>query len=113
MPLLVEAYTQRRASIETAPFSPEIVLVQNHGMGQWLKLELAQHQGIAANISAELPGTYITGLYHQFLRTPVEKESAYSRNILTWHIMDVLNSAGTANKKSNAFRHNKLKNLKP
>ena len=103
MPLLVESYTQRRASIETAPFSPEIVLVQNHGMGQWLKLELAQHQGIAANISAELPGTYITGLYHQFLRTPVEKESAYSRNILTWHIMDVLNSTGTANKISNPF----------
>ena len=103
MPLLVDAYTQRRSSTEATPFTPEIVLIQNHGMGQWLKLELAQHLGIAANISAELPGTYITGLYHQFLRTPVEKESAYSRNILTWHIMDVLTSTQKSDRTSKRF----------
>lgn len=89
---LVDAFSHRRASNRLSPFSQELVLVQNHGMGQWLKLELAQQQGIAANISTELPGTFITGLYHQFLNSPIEKESGYSKNILTWHIMNILRS---------------------
>jgi exodeoxyribonuclease V gamma subunit len=89
---LVDAFSHRRESNRLSPFSQELVLVQNHGMGQWLKLELAQQHGIAANISTELPGTFITGLYHQFLKAPIEKDSGYSKNVLTWHIMSVLKS---------------------
>ncbi|MFP3436135.1 exodeoxyribonuclease V subunit gamma, partial [Paraburkholderia sp. SIMBA_061] len=35
------------------PLSPEILVVQNHGMGQWLSLYRAKRQGIAANMMFE------------------------------------------------------------
>jgi len=85
------------------PFSPEIVLVQNHGLGQWLKLEVAQRCGIAANMAADLPGSFISELYHQLLNSPVEKESGYSREILTWHIMSILYSESNSEDQDEIF----------
>jgi exodeoxyribonuclease V gamma subunit len=44
-----------------APLENEVVLVQNRGMGQWLKMALAEPEalGIAAAIDTPLPAQFL------------------------------------------------------
>lgn len=61
------------------PFTPEQILVQSPGMSQWLKLELAQSMGIAANITFPLPATFIWDMFTQVL-SDVPKRSALTKS---------------------------------
>ncbi|MGL5585510.1 MAG: exodeoxyribonuclease V subunit gamma, partial [Plesiomonas sp.] len=37
------------------PFESDVILVQSPGMAQWLRLQLAEEFGIAANLAFPLP----------------------------------------------------------
>ncbi|MCH2569594.1 MAG: exodeoxyribonuclease V subunit gamma [Pseudomonadales bacterium] len=63
---LVEAFSRKRLS-PPDPLQPTPVVVPSHGMGQWLKMELARHQGISANIATMLPARFIWQLYRDLL----------------------------------------------
>ena len=63
---LVEAFSRKRLS-PPDPLHPTPVVVPSHGMGQWLKMELARHQGISANIATMLPARFIWQLYRDLL----------------------------------------------
>ncbi|HIF9259451.1 TPA: exodeoxyribonuclease V subunit gamma [Photobacterium damselae] len=71
------------------PFTPEQILVQSPGMSQWLKLELAQSMGIAANITFPLPATFIWDMFTQVL-SDVPKRSAFNKESMTWKLMQIL-----------------------
>lgn len=73
------------------PFEREIILVQSHGMAQWLQIELATELGIAANIEFPLPASFIWQMFQQVL-PGIPKESAFSKDAMTWKLMWLLPS---------------------
>ncbi|CAH0526742.1 exodeoxyribonuclease V subunit gamma [Vibrio hippocampi] len=73
------------------PFSAENILVQSPGMSQWLKMSLAEELGIAANIEFSLPASFIWDQFVEVLGD-IPKQSAFSKESLTWKIMHLLPS---------------------
>lgn len=71
------------------PFEKDVILVQSPGMSQWLKLELATRNGIAANIDFPLPSSYIWSLYQKLLED-VPKTSPFNKDRLVWRIHRIL-----------------------
>lgn len=75
------------------PFAREQILVQSPGMAQWLKLELAQRLGVAANLAFPLPASFLWDLFAQVL-DDVPAQSAYQKSVMTWillkHLPDYL-----------------------
>ncbi|MEJ2766610.1 exodeoxyribonuclease V subunit gamma [Photobacterium sp. MCCC 1A19761] len=71
------------------PFEQEQILVQSPGMSQWLKLELANSFGIAANIEFPLPATFIWTMFTRVL-ADVPERSAFNKEAMTWKLMTVL-----------------------
>ncbi len=71
------------------PFMADQILVQSPGMAQWLKLELAERVGIAANINFPLPASF---LWKVFVATlpDVPDRSAYNKESMTWLLMHLL-----------------------
>jgi len=84
--LLVEMVSRAPLS---DPFNAEQILVQSPGMAQWLKLELAQRIGIAANIDFPLPASFLWRTFSQLL-VDVPERSAYSKESMTWILMGIL-----------------------
>ena len=71
------------------PFAPEIIVVQNQGMAQWVSQQLAFATGIAANLAFPLPARCIWDLYHRLAGTaPVE--DAFRKPVLHWRIFSLL-----------------------
>jgi exodeoxyribonuclease V gamma subunit len=58
----LEALVQRLAEVVQTPLrsamQPELIIVQSQGMARWLKLELANQQGICANCSFPFPKAF-------------------------------------------------------
>lgn len=71
------------------PFEKEVVLVQSHGMAEWLQIELAKHFGIAANIEFPLPASFIWQMFTRVL-PGIPQESAFSKPVMTWKLMSLL-----------------------
>ncbi len=72
-----------------SPMKPEILVVQNPGMGRWVNLRLAERLGVAANIRYPLPGGFVWDLLRERL-PELPEQSTFDRPILTWRIMDLL-----------------------
>lgn len=93
MSLLLETLSERLQQPDD-PFEPALVVVQSQGIGQWLKVELAKRQGIAANIDCLLPAELIWRLYQTVLPpalgTELPSDSPFSRNLLRWRLMEML-----------------------
>lgn len=80
-----------RSSGASDPFKPLTVIVQSFGIGQWLKLETARHQGIAANIDCVLPAAFLWRMYRQHIpETRSIDNSPFDRSRLAWRIMRLL-----------------------
>lgn len=71
------------------PFLADQILVQSPGMAQWLKLELAEQIGIAANIEFPLPASFLWKVFVSVL-DDVPKRSAYNKESMTWALMRIL-----------------------
>ncbi|MDF2181998.1 exodeoxyribonuclease V subunit gamma [Neptuniibacter sp. CAU 1671] len=71
------------------PFVAEQILVQSPGMAQWLKLELAQSQGIAASIEFPLPASFLWQCFSSVL-DDVPQRSAFNKEAMQWKLMQVL-----------------------
>ncbi|KGQ69743.1 hypothetical protein OA57_08845 [Chelonobacter oris] len=67
------------------PFHSEQVLVQSQGMAQWLKLQIAEKCGVAANIDFPLPAGFIWQQYHRTL-SDVPEQNAFQKEALQWHL---------------------------
>lgn len=66
--------------------APERLIVQSKGMGRWLSFELARRQGVAANLQAELPASFVWGLMRDVLGD-LPARSGYSTQVLLWRVL--------------------------
>lgn len=71
------------------PLQPEIIVVQNQGMAQWVGRQLALHTGIAANLHFPLPGRCVWELVHR-LGGAAPEEDLFQATILRWRILALL-----------------------
>ncbi|MDD3082692.1 MAG: exodeoxyribonuclease V subunit gamma [Desulfobacterales bacterium] len=75
-----------------SPLVPEIVVVQSRGMQHWVSMELAERNGICANISFPFPNAFLDFLYHSMLPDLFETP-ALDRRAMPFRIMQVLSEA--------------------
>ncbi|WP_261816796.1 exodeoxyribonuclease V subunit gamma [Vibrio gallicus] len=73
----------------SSPFEQEQILVQSPGMSQWLKMAIAEDEGIAANINFPLPATFIWNMFVEIL-PDVPKRSTFNKEAMTWKLMHIL-----------------------
>ncbi len=76
-----------------APLENEIVLVQSNGMSQWLKIALADPDGlgICAAITPQLPGRFLWSAYQTVLAgEAVPDVSPFEKSALAWRIYRLL-----------------------
>ncbi|WP_034946780.1 exodeoxyribonuclease V subunit gamma [Erwinia oleae] len=71
------------------PFRQEVILVQSHGMAQWLQMSLATEFGIAANITFPLPASFIWEMFMRVL-PDIPEESAFTQSGMSWKLMAIL-----------------------
>lgn len=72
------------------PLTPEIFVVQNYGMGQWLSLHMAREEGIAANMKFEFPSERIWSLIRQ-VYPDIPETLPSDRGPMTWTLMELFN----------------------
>ena len=70
-------------------FAEDTILVQSPGMAQWLKIQIAQDTGIAANLDFPLPSSFIWQLYRQHIPL-LPEQSAFSKDNMAWKLMAIL-----------------------
>lgn len=70
-------------------FDSDQILVQSPGMSQWLKIQIAEKLGIAANIDFPLPSSFIWQLYQQHVQN-LPEQSAFTKPNMTWKLMSIL-----------------------
>lgn len=72
------------------------ILVQSNGIGQWLKIALAEtdnnHPGIAAGLQVELPNQFVWQLYRAALGEAIPTSLPYDKQNLSWRILGMLPS---------------------
>lgn len=77
-----------------SPLQTDTVIAPNAGIGRWLRIQLAESEGIAANIRGLLPGEFIWDLFHAVLPDADYGEHFEPRS-LPWHLYIALpNIAG-------------------
>lgn len=74
------------------PLENEVFLVNNNGMGHWLKQQLACNDalGIAAGIDIKLPSTFIWQVYRTVLGDQIPKEQLLAKSTLIWRLYRLL-----------------------
>ncbi|MGO4893554.1 exodeoxyribonuclease V subunit gamma [Flavobacterium sp. W21_SRS_FM6] len=87
---LIDCLSQQHRSPESL-FVPDTILVQSPGMSQWLKIQIAQKRGIAANVEFPLPSSFIWELYRQNIKH-LPEQSAFTKPNMTWKLMSLLPS---------------------
>lgn len=73
------------------PLSPELFIVQNYGVARWLSLQIAEKEGIAANLQFKFPAE----VYWNILRVmdpEIPENLPSERQPMTWAIFDILQS---------------------
>ncbi len=86
---LVQQLGQRRHPELT--LQPDTILIQHAGMTRWLKMQLAQHSGIAANLDCTFPAAFLWRAYQAVLADPaLTDETRYAAPQLTWSITGLL-----------------------
>ena len=75
-----------------APLEQEVILVNNSGMAQWLKQNLAQNSalGIAASLEVKLPASFIWQVYRAVLADKISTEQLLARSTLVWRLYRLL-----------------------
>jgi exodeoxyribonuclease V gamma subunit len=81
--------------LKTNPLSPlesDIVLMYNHGVGQWFKQHLAQTSalGICAGLEVMLPSVFVWQMYRTILGEQIPKEQPLAKHPLTWRLYRLL-----------------------
>lgn len=93
MEVLLSQLTEQVAQVQKTPgrnpLQPISILVQSPGMAQWLKIQLANSLGIAANLEFPLPSSFIWKMYQQHIDT-LPDESAFTKDNMTWKLMALI-----------------------
>ncbi|WP_110668111.1 exodeoxyribonuclease V subunit gamma [Salinicola halophilus] len=76
-----------------APLTPETYLVQSNGMAQWLRLSLAEADGVAASVDFPLPSSFVWRAYRAVLEhhgETIPLQSPFDKRPLAWRILRLL-----------------------
>ena len=74
------------------PLVPETFLVQSNGMAQWLRLSLAEADGIAASVDFPLPSSFVWRAYRGVLGDDIPELSPFDKGPLAWRLLRLLPS---------------------
>lgn len=70
------------------PLETETLLVQSQGMGEWVRMQLAESEGISAALRVELPARFLWRAYRAVLGpASVPPRSPLDKAPLTWRLM--------------------------
>jgi len=89
--LLAARLAEVLASPLASPLSPEIIVVQSKGMETWLRMELARHLGISANLVFPFPNRIVAQLFYQVIQLEEDQDFLRPQG-LTWKVMEALDS---------------------
>lgn len=89
MEWLVEKLATQLTATSHDIFQPETVVLQSKGMEKWLKLEVANLNGVCANLDCPFPKTFITSCLNTVMEEMPE-EDLFSRDRLKWRIYKLL-----------------------
>ncbi|MFT2110070.1 exodeoxyribonuclease V subunit gamma [Marinomonas sp. 2405UD68-3] len=70
-------------------FQSEHILVQSPGMAQWLKMTLAEQQGINAGVVFPLPSTFVWQCFQKSI-PGIPMQSEFNKPFLVWRLMRIL-----------------------
>ncbi|CAD6508999.1 exodeoxyribonuclease V subunit gamma [Candidatus Profftia tarda] len=73
------------------PLEQEVILLQCHGIAEWVQIELAKQLGIAANIKFSSPSTFIWNLF-TILIPGLPKDNVFNKDVMTWKLMWLLSA---------------------
>ena len=75
-------------------FEAQQVIVPSHGVGVWLRYQLASKQGISARLNTDFFGTYQWSLYKKVMGSDIPKNAPFTRQVIQWklfcHLLQVL-----------------------
>jgi exodeoxyribonuclease V gamma subunit len=89
--VLKELLVHQMRQGDSDPFIPEQILVQSQGMAHWLKLQIAESLGIAANIEFPLPSSFVWKVYNS-VKPDLPERSHFEKESMTWKLMKLLPS---------------------
>ena len=75
-----------------SPFEDELVVVQSQGTARWLRNELARQHGCAASVEFPFPAAFCHRLARDLSGSDAAIDPAFTRDALTWRILDLLES---------------------
>jgi len=87
--VLKELLVHQMKQGDSDPFIPEQILVQSQGMAHWLKLQVAESLGIAANIEFPLPSSFVWKVYNS-VKPDLPERSHFEKESMTWKLMRLL-----------------------
>jgi exodeoxyribonuclease V gamma subunit len=87
--VLKELLVHQMREGDSDPFIPEQILVQSQGMAHWLKLQIAESLGIAANIEFPLPSSFVWKVYNS-VKPDLPERSHFEKESMTWKLMRLL-----------------------
>lgn len=92
--LLLAAMQDFWAEHPLGVLEPQQVIVPSHGLGIWLRFQLASLRGISARLNTDFLTSYQWQLYSRVLGGDVPKSSPFARQIIQWrlfgYLLDVL-----------------------
>ena len=74
---------------DVAPLEHETIVVENPGLAHWLKMQLANSLGIAANLEFPMPSRFFWQIQRQ-LMPDLAQDSVFNKDSLTWLIVESL-----------------------
>jgi exodeoxyribonuclease V gamma subunit len=87
--VLKELLVHQMRQGDNDPFIAEQILVQSQGMAHWLKLQVAESLGIAANIEFPLPSSFVWKVYNS-VKPDLPERSHFEKESMTWKLMRLL-----------------------
>ena len=87
--VLKELLVHQMKQGDADPFISEQILVQSQGMAHWLKLQVAESLGIAANIEFPLPSSFVWKVYNS-VKPDLPERSHFEKESMTWKLMRLI-----------------------
>ena len=84
---------------ECSPLKSQTVVVENPGLAHWLKMQMANSLGIAANIEFPMPSRFFWQV-QRTVQPELDDESVFSKDTLTWLVLECLNNEEMINRPS-------------
>ena len=93
---LADALAQNLAAHPAGPFEQTVILTHSFGLGQWLRISLAERLGITAGINTSLPSTWIWQFCQQLPGFDSrQRRSSFENGVMTFVLARLLTKGTT------------------